>query len=50
MFFSSCDSVLGDSLEVIKEIKVPYMFDWEHGIPLYAMQGNQASSCGEGDV
>ena len=26
------------------------MFDWEHGIALQAMQGNQASSCGEGEV
>ena len=26
------------------------MFDWEHGIALHAMQGNRASSCGEGEV
>ena len=26
------------------------MFDWEYGIALHAMQGNQASSPGEGDV
>ena len=26
------------------------MFDWEHGIVLHAMQGNQASSVGEGEV
>ena len=26
------------------------MFDWEHGIGLPAMQGNQASSRGEGEV
>ena len=26
------------------------MFDWEYGIVLYAMQGNQASSPSEGDV
>ena len=26
------------------------MFDWEHGIVLHAMQGNRASSPGEGDV
>ena len=32
----------------IKQIEVPYMFDWEHGIALHAMQGNQASSLGEG--
>ena len=26
------------------------MFDWEHGTPLLAIQRNQASSCGEGEV
>ena len=26
------------------------MFDWENAIALHAMQGNRASSCGEGDV
>ena len=26
------------------------MFDWAHGIALQAMQGNRASSCGDGDV
>ena len=26
------------------------MFDWEYGIALHAIQGNQASSPGEGDV
>ena len=26
----------------------PYVFDWEHGIALYAMQGNRASSPSEG--
>ena len=26
------------------------MFDWEHGIALYPMQGNQASSHGKGEV
>ena len=26
------------------------MFDWEYGIALHEMQGNQASSPGEGDV
>ena len=28
----------------------PYMFDWEYGIALHAMQGNQASFPSEGDV
>ena len=26
------------------------MFDWENAIPLHAMQGNRASSRGEGEV
>ena len=26
------------------------MFDWEYGIALHAMQGNRASSPGEGNV
>ena len=26
------------------------MFDWEHGIALHPMQGNRASSHGEGEV
>ena len=28
----------------VKQIKVPYLFDWEQGIALLAVQGNQASS------
>ena len=27
----------------IKKIEAPYMFDWEYGIALHAMQGNRAS-------
>ena len=27
---------------------VPSVFDWEQGIPLHTMQGNRATSCGEG--
>ena len=34
----------------IREIEVPYVFDWEHGTPQDEMQGNRASSCGEGEV
>ena len=34
----------------IKKIDVPYMFDWEYGIALHAMQGNRASFPSEGDV
>ena len=37
-------------LSAIKEVKGPFMFDVEHGIALHAMQGNQASSHGEGEV
>ena len=50
VFFSSCDSVLGDSLSSIKAIEFPYEFDWEHGILLHAMHGNRSSSWGEGEV
>ena len=31
-------------------MKVPYVFDGEHGIALHAMHGNRASSHGEGEV
>ena len=34
----------------IKKTKPPYMFDWEYGIALHAMQGNRASFPSEGDV
>ena len=34
----------------VKQIKAPYVFNWEHGIALHAMQGNRASSLGEGEV
>ena len=37
---SSCDSVLGDSLLFHQEIEAPYVFDWEYGIALHALQGN----------
>ena len=49
-FFSSCDSLVGDSLESIKQIEAPYVFDWENAIPLHAIHGNRASSCGEREV
>ena len=44
------DGVLGDSQSSIKEVKSPFMFDVEHGIPLQAMQVNRASSRGEWEV
>ena len=34
----------------IKKIEAPYVFDWENGIALHGMQGNQASFPSEGDV
>ena len=38
VFFSSCDSVVGDSLSSIKQIEAPYMFDWENAIALDTLQ------------
>ena len=32
----------------IKQIEAPYVFDWENAIALHEMQGNRASSRGEG--
>ena len=32
------------------QIEAPYVFDWENGIDLQAIQENQASSHGEGEV
>ena len=34
----------------IKKIEALYVFDWENGIALHAMQGNRASFPSEGDV
>ena len=34
----------------IKKIEAPYVFDWEYGIALHAMQGNRASSLSERQV
>ena len=34
----------------IKKIEAPYISDWENGIVLHTIQGNQDSSLGEGDV
>ena len=41
---------LGILFSSIREIEVPYVFDWEHGTPQHEMQGNRASSCGEQEV
>ena len=50
VFISSCDSVLWDSLVFHQENQGSYVLDWEYRIALHAMQGNLASSPGEGDV
>ena len=50
VFISCCDSVLGILFSSIREIEVPYVFDWEHGTPQHEMQGNRDSSCHEGEV
>ena len=34
----------------IKQIKAPYLFDWEDGIALHAVQRNRASSLSERQV
>ena len=41
---------LGNLWCCIKKIEAPYVFDWENGIALHAMQGNRASFPSEGDV
>ena len=41
---------LGTLWSSIKQVKAPYMFDGRHEIALHALQGNQASSRGEGEV
>ena len=50
VFFSSCDSVVGDYLEFNQAIEAPYVFDSENAIALDTMQGNRASSRREGRV
>ena len=40
----------GNLCSSVKQIKVPYMFDWEQSIALQAMQGNPASYLSEGEV
>ena len=41
---------MGIVFSSIREIEVPYVFEWEHGTPQDEMEVNQASSCGEGEV
>ena len=49
VFFSSCDSVVGDFLE-FNQANRGSLCVWENAIALHAMQGNRASSHGEGEV
>ena len=42
--------LLGTLWSSIKQIEAPYVFDWENAIALDTMQGNWASSRGEGKV
>ena len=48
-FFSSCDSLVGDSLG-FNQANRGSLCVWENAIALHAMQGNRASSHGEGEV
>ena len=48
VFFSSCDSLVGDSLE-FNQANRGSLCVWENTMALHAMQGNRASSRGEGD-
>ena len=50
VFFSSCDSVVGDCLEFIQANPGSLCFYWENAISLHGMQGNRASSRAEGEV
>ena len=50
VFFCSCDNVVGTLWSSIKHIEASYVFDWENAIALDTMQGNRASSRGEGEV
>ena len=48
--FLTCDRVMGTLWSSVKQIEAPYVFGWENAIALHAMQGNRASSRGEGKV
>ena len=41
---------LGNRFSSIREIVVPYVFDWKYGTPQHELHGNRTSSCGEGEV
>ena len=53
LWWHQCSSLvvtefLGILFTSVREIEVPYVFDWEHGTPQHEMHGNRASSCSEG--
>ena len=50
VFFSSCDSLVVDSLEFNQANRGSLCDDWQNAIALHEMQVNRASSRGEGDV
>ena len=50
VLFSSCDSVVGDSLEFNQANRGSLCVFWENAIALHAMQGNRTSSRGKGEV
>ena len=50
VFISFVMVFLGTLWCSIKKIEAPYVFVYEYQIALHAMQGNRASSSGEGDV
>ena len=50
VFFSSCDSVVGDCLEFIQANRGSLCFYCENAMALHGIQGNWASSRGEGEV
>ena len=48
--FYTCRDFWGTLCSSVKQIKAPYLFDWEQGIALHATQGNRASSLSEREV
>ena len=42
--------LLGTLSSSIKQSEAPYVFDWENATALHVMQGNRASSRGQGEV
>ena len=50
VFFSSVTVLLGTLWRSIKQIKAPYVFDWENAIALDTMLGNRTSSRREMNV